>query len=142
MAEEKNSIWKYYFKARWQTALNVHFLVVMVYLSLFYIGNVWNAVQFAFYTFTSSTEMLGLEFAMWGVIFEISVVIPFLTCWYAIALLPKIWQSGLSRFQRVLVTLVMFILIPAIIIITDTVARYALETDALREFVAFYRIIS
>jgi hypothetical protein len=144
MAEEKpskKSIWNYYFRVRWQTALNIHFLIMMVYLSLFYIGNVWNAIKFAFFTIFSSSRMLGLDFAFWGVIFEVSVIIPFLICWYAIFLLPKIWQSKLKRFQQVFFTIIMFVMIPLIIVITDTVARYSLETEALREFVEFYRII-
>jgi len=142
MAEEKQeSIWKFYFQARWQTALNVHYLVLVSYLVLFYIGNVWNAIQFAFYTFISSPEMLGLEFALWGIIFEITVMVPFFASWYAIFLLPKIWRSHFSNFQKTFLTLLMLAVIPAIIIVADTTSRYALETEHLREFVAFYDIV-
>ena len=136
------SIWKFYFQARWQTILTTHFLIMAVYLSLFYVGNTWIAVKFAFFTFVASTEMLGLDFALWGIVFEISVVIPFLASWYAMLLLPKIWRSPYTKFQKSLLTLLMMIIIPMIIITTDTFARFTLETDALREFVAVHNIFT
>lgn len=99
-------------------------------------------MQFAFYTFVSSADMLGLTFALWGVIFMIAAVIPFLQSFYAIFLLPKIWRSHLSKSKKVVLTLLMIIIIPMIIIITTTLAQIALETDILREFVNFHNIIS
>jgi len=140
--EKPESIWKFYFQARWQTVMTTHFLIIALYMSLFYVGNIWNAIKFAFFTFITSTEMLGLDFALWGIIFEISVVIPFLASWYAILLLPKIWRSPYTQFQKSLLTLLMIIVIPMIIIITDTVARFSLETGALREFVDLHHIFS
>ena len=144
MVEEKQeeSIWKFYFKARWQTALTTLFLLITIYLSLFYIGNVWNAIQFAFYTFISSADMLGLTFALWGVIFIVSAVIPFLQSFYAIFLLPKIWRSSLGLYKKSMLTALMIILIPLIVIITNTLAQIALDTDVLREFVNFHNIVS
>ena len=139
--EKKESIWHFYFKARWQTALTTLFLIVTVYLCFFYIGNIWNAAKFLFYTFISSPEMLGLEFALWGVLFEIAAVIPFLASFYAIFLLPKIWRSHYPHSQKILLTLVMLVVIPMLIIITDTLARLALDTNLLREFVEFYKIV-
>lgn len=141
MAGKSESIWKFYFKARWQTALTTLFLIVAVYLSLFYIGNIWNALKFAFYTFISSPEMLGLDFAFWGVVFEVAVVIPFLASWYAILLLPKIWESHYRASQKTLLNILMIIVIPMIIILTDQLARFALESDALREFVNLHKIV-
>ena len=139
--EKKESIWKFYFQTRWQTILTTHFLIVTAYLSFFYIGNIWNAVKFLFYTFITSPEMLGLEFALWGVLFEISVVVPFLTAFYAIFLLPKIWRSHYKQTQKVLLTLLTLVIIPMLIIITDTLARFALATNVLAEFVGFYKIV-
>lgn len=141
MSEKKESIWGFYFKARWQTALTTLFLIIAVYLSLFYVGNIWNALEFAFYTFMASSEMLGLDFAFWGVIFEVAVVIPFLASWYAILLLPKIWDSRFRASQKTLMTILMIIVIPMIIILTDQLARFALESDALREFVNLHKIV-
>lgn len=143
MAEEKKKepILHFYFQARWQTVLTTLFLIVAVYLCFFYIGNIWNAAKFLFYTFITSPEMLGLEFALWGVLFEISVVIPFLTAFYSIFLLPKIWHSPYGRAQKILLTLVMLAVMPMLIIITDTLARFALDTNVLGEFVQYYKIV-
>lgn len=137
----KDSVLNFYFRARWQTALTTHFLVIAAYLCFFYIGNIWNAIKFAFYTLVYSSDMLGLSFALWGVLFEIAVVIPFLASFYAIFLLPKIWQSEYRNLQKVFMTLLMIAVVPMLIIITDTLARYALETDALREFVNIHKIL-
>lgn len=137
----KESIWRFYFQARWQTALTTFFLIVAIYLSLFFVGNIWNALKFGFYTFLASPDMLGVNFALWGVVFEVAVVIPFLASWYAIFLLPKIWRSDYRILQKSLMTLIIIVVVPMLIIITDTLARYALQTDALREFVNIHKIL-
>ncbi len=142
MAEKKESIWQFYFRARWQTALTTLFLIMAVYLSLFYVGNIWNALEFAFYTFVTSPEMLGVNFALWGVVFEVATVIPFLASWYAILLLPKIWDSTYRISQKTFITVLMIVLVPMVIIITDAAARYALDTPVLREFVNVHNIIN
>ena len=141
MAEKKESKWKFYWQARWQAAFTAMYLVVALYLCFFYIGNIWNAFAFAYYTFLSSAAMLGLEFAFWGVIFEISTVVPFLAAFYSIFLLPKIWRSEYRHSQKTALTFLTIIIIPMIIIIADTLARFALQTDVLREFVNLHKIL-
>ena len=138
--QEKERIWKFYFQARWQTVLNVHFLIAAAYLILFYIGNLWVALKFAFFSIVTSARTLGLEFALWAVIFELTVMVPFFTSWYAILLLPNIWKTKYTRAQKIFLTILMLGLIPIIIIITDGIARFALETEVLREFAVFHGI--
>jgi len=77
---------------------------------------------------------------MWAVVFELTVMIPFLASWYAIFLLPKIWNSNQQTYRKSIMTAFLIVLIPIIITITDTIARYALETDVLREFAALLDI--
>ncbi|MBU2576052.1 hypothetical protein KKF64_03130 [Patescibacteria group bacterium] len=138
--EKKESIWKFYFQARWQTALSVHFLVAATYLVLFYIGNIWVALKFVFFSIMTSARLLGLEFALWAVIFELTVMVPVFTSWYAIFLLPKIWRGKYKKPQKIFLTVLMLMLIPIIITITDGIARFALETEVLREFAVFHNI--
>ncbi|OIO48282.1 MAG: hypothetical protein AUJ34_03490 [Parcubacteria group bacterium CG1_02_41_12] len=138
--QKKQSIWKFYFQARWQTVLSVHFLVAAMYLILFYIGNIFVAFKFAFFSIITSARLLGLEFALWAVIFELTVIVPFFTAWYAVLLLPNIWRTKYGKAQKVFLTIVMLGLIPIIIIITDGIARFALETEVLREFAVFHSI--
>ena len=137
----KDSILDFYFRARWQTALTTQYLIVAAYLCFFYVGNLFNAAKFAFFTLVFSGDMLGLKFALWGVLFEISVVIPFLASFYAIFLLPRIWQSEYRIIQKTLMTLLVMAIVPMLIVVTDTLARYALETDVLREFVNIHKIL-
>lgn len=143
MAEEKEkleSIIKFYFQARWQTALSVHFLIAAFYLSLFFASNLWIAFKFAFFSIIESAHLLGLEFAFWAVVFELTVMVPFFASWYAIFLLPKIWRSKYSRANKVFFTILMVVLIPIIIYITDSISRMALNSDILREFTVFHDI--
>ena len=141
MSEKKESIWKFYFQNRWQTLLTTHFLITAVFLCFFFSGNIWNAAKFALATLMSSADMLGLEFALWGILFEIAVVIPFLVSFYSIFLLPLIWRSGYRISQKLLLTVLMLIVAPMLIIITDQLARFALQSDALREFVNLHKIV-
>ena len=141
MSEKKESIWKFYFQTRWQTVLTTHFLITAVFLCFFFFGNIWNAAKFALATLMSSADMLGLEFALWGILFEIAVVIPFLVSFYSIFLLPLIWRSWYRISQKLLLTVLMLIVAPMLIIITDQLARFALQSDALREFVNLHKIV-
>jgi len=141
MAEEKReSIWKFYFQSRWQTALAAHYLIAVAYLVIFYVNNLFVAFKFAFFTFSTSARQLGLEFALWGVVFMITVLVPFFTSWYAIFLLPNIWRSDYGKWQKSALTILMVAVFGSIIIIADTLARYALETGVLREFAHIHDI--
>lgn len=131
----------FYWQARWQAGFTTMYLTVAIYLCFAYIGNIWNALSFAYNTFISSAEMLGLEFVFWGVVFEISAVVPFLASFYSIFLLPKIWRSGYRTSQKIVLTFLVIIIIPMIIVIADTLARFALQTDVLREFVNVNKIL-
>lgn len=138
--EKPESIWKFYFQPRWQTALTTHFLFAVIYLVLFYVSNIWTAIKFAFYTLFGSASMLGPVFAFWGVVFEISVVIPFVGAWYAIFLLPLIWRSHYTKVQKIFLTAILVIVFILAVVITDTIARYALESEIISEFANFHDI--
>ena len=138
--KKEERFWKFYFRSRWQTGLTTHFLFAVIYLILFYIGNLWVAIKFAYYTFVSSAQMLGLAFVLWGVIFEISIIVPFISSLYSVLLLPSIWRSKFSILQKSFLTIIMIVVVIMLIVISDTIARYALESDVLQEFVDFYDI--
>lgn len=138
--EKQESIWKFYFQSRWQTALAAHYLIAVAYLAIFYVNNLFVAFKFAFFTFTTSARQLGLEFAVWGVVFMITALVPFFTSWYAIFLLPKIWRSHYTKPQKGFLTILMIAVFASAIVITDTIARYALETGVLREFAHIHDI--
>lgn len=141
MADGKpESIWKFYFQSRWQTALAVHYLVAVAYLVIFYTNNLWVALKFSFFTFATSARALGLKFAVWGVVFMITVLAPFFTSWYAIFLLPKIWRSEYSTAQKIFITALMVVVFAGVMVIADTIARYALDTEVLREFADIHEI--
>lgn len=131
----------FYWQARWQAAFTTMYLTVALYLCFAYIGNIWNAFALLYYTLLSSAEMLGLEFVFWGVVFEISAVVPFLASFYSIVLLPKIWRSQYRTSQKTVLTFLVIIIIPMIIVVADTLARFALDTDVLREFVNVNKIL-
>lgn len=141
MSQKQESIFNFYFNARWQTILTTQFLIIASYLCFFYIGNIWNALKFAYFTLAFSADMLGLNFALWGVLFEISIIIPFLASFYSIFLLPKIWDSKYHISQKALMTLLVIIIVPTLIVIADTLARYALDTYVLRDFVNIHNIL-
>ncbi|MAG29076.1 hypothetical protein CL632_02950 [bacterium] len=142
MAEEEKqeNIWKFYFQSRWQTALTVHYLVAVAYLVLFFIGNLWIFFKFAFFSLITSARQLGLEFALWAIIFELTVMVPFFTSWYAIFLLPQIWRSRYTKMQKTWITILMIVVFILIIVITDTIARFALDSEVLREFADIHKI--
>ena len=128
-------VFRFYFKPDWQSAvLTTLYLFFFSYFAVFYTGNVWLAIKFIWYTMIHSGSLLGLAYLFWGVFFLITLVAPFSVSVYALVLLYEIWQKDWERKDKVLGTILLLIIVPALIVLMDEIVRIAASRDVLREF--------
>lgn len=133
-------ILEFYFAPVWQSALTILYLVFFLYFSAFFIGNLKLAIQFIVYTIVNSGILLGLPYLFWGVIFVITLIIPFSVSLYALLLLYEIWSKDWEQKQKILGTVMIIVLVPIIIVGIDEILRAVAQQDVLRTFVSNHNL--
>jgi len=128
-------VFKFYFAPVWQSALTILYLLFFAYFAFFYIGNVWLALKFIIYTIVNSGALLGLSYLFWGVIFLITLIIPFSASLYALLLLYEIWHKDWEQKQKIPGTVIIVVLVPIIIVAIDEILRIVVGQDVLKTFV-------
>ncbi len=133
---------KFYFHVApiWRSFLTIFYLVFFAYFAVFYSGKLWIALNFILYTIAHSVSFLTLNYLFWGVIFLVSLIIPFSASFYSIFLLFEIWQhnDGWTKKRKSLLTILVVIAVPLIIVLMDEVVRIVIKQDILKAFVDIY----
>lgn len=133
-------IFNFYFAPEWQSALTILYLVFFSYFAAFYLGNVWLALKFILHTIVNSGSLLGLAYLFWGVIFLVTLIIPFSVSLYALLLLYDIWHRKWPKNEKVLGTLIIIVLVPLVIIAMDGIVRIVVQQSVLFDFVNMYNL--
>ena len=131
---------EFYFAPVWQSALTILYLVFFLYFSAFFIGNLKLAIQFILYTIVNSGILLGLPYLFWGVMFLITLIIPFSASLYAILLLHEVWNKDWERKQKILGTVMIIVLVPVVIMGIDEILRIVAQQSVLGDFVTDHNL--
>ena len=131
----------FYFAPIWQSFFTILYLVFFFYFAIFHSGKIFIALKFLFYTLGNSASLLGLSYLFWGVIFLISLIIPFSVSLYAILLFFEIWKGVWERNHKLLATLLLIVETPFVIVIMDEIIRIVASQNALQEFVTLNHLI-
>jgi len=127
---------QFYFRANWQSLLALAYLFLFLYFSLFYLDNIFLAIKFIFRTFMVSTTLLSLAHVIWGAIFVVALLTPFAISVSMIFALPKIWtKENWKKDQKILATVVAFIVALLAIVIADDLIRAVATQDVLDIFI-------
>ncbi|MDD5032662.1 MAG: hypothetical protein PHC85_00880 [Candidatus Pacebacteria bacterium] len=128
-------IFSFYFAPTWRSALTILYLLFFSYFAVFYAGNLWLALKFIWHTIINSGSLLGLSYLLWGVVFLITLIVPFSISLYSILLFYEIWRKDWSRNEKILSILMIIILVPFVIVMMDDIVRIAASQGVLRSFV-------
>ena len=145
MMEEKKSylkqVAKFYFAPIWQSFFTIFYLLFFFYFAVFHSGKLWLAAKFLLYTLRNSAELLGLSYLFLGVVFLISLIIPFSVSIYAFLLLFEIWEeTKWEQGIKLLVTTLIIATAPLLIIVMDDVIRLVASQPQLQEFISLNHI--
>lgn len=125
----------FYFRTRWESFFTILYFVFFSYFAIFHSGKLFVALKFLFYTFVQSPGLLELPFLFWGVVFIISLIIPFSISLYAIFLLYEVWESNWEYTRKLLFTALLITAIPLLIIAMDEIIRFVAGQGVLSEFI-------
>ena len=145
MPETKPSYLKqiatFYFAPIWQSFFTIFYLLFFFYFAVFHSGKLWLTLKFLLYTIGNSVELLGLSYLFLGVVFMISLIIPFSVSIYAILLLFEIWEeTKWDQSIKLLVTGLVVATVPLLIIVMDDVIRLVASQPQLQEFIFLNKI--
>ncbi|PIS13509.1 MAG: hypothetical protein COT67_01415 [Candidatus Tagabacteria bacterium CG09_land_8_20_14_0_10_41_14] len=133
-------IFSFYFAPVWQSALTILYLLFFLYFAVFYVGNVWLALKFIWYTIINSGALLGLSYLFWGVIFLITLIIPFSISLYSMLLFYEIWHKNWEKKLKMFGTVLIILLVPLIIVVIDEILRVVVGQDVLSVFVSEHNL--
>jgi len=126
----------FYFAPVWQSFFTIFYFVFFFYFSIFHSGKIVIASNFALDTFIDSVSVLSLDYLFWGVIFLISLIIPFSISLYAIILFYEVWsKSKWIMSQKILTTVAIVLAVPLVIMLMDNVIRTAAQQEPLQPFI-------
>lgn len=142
MTEEKkkpsymSQVVHFYFAPELRSAATLLYLGVFGYFTIYYIDNLFLAIQFLIYTIMEHTALMGIAFLFTGVAFMISLLFPFFVSFYSIFVLHMVWQKpNWAVYVKWFMTLVLVIAGVFFIIISDEAARLTARQDVMRSFV-------
>jgi len=125
----------FYFAPVWQSFFTILYFVFFFYFSVFHSGKVIVALNFVATTFIGSTSILTLDYLYWGVIFLISLIIPFSLSLYALLLFYEVWKGNWETSNKFLMTITIMLTVPLVIMLMDNIIRTAGQQEALRTFI-------
>jgi hypothetical protein len=112
------------------------YLAIFGYFSLFYIDNILLALKFLIYILFGHTALSGTAFLFTGMLFVISLALPFFISFYSIFVLHKVWDKPTwSSYVKWLMTGLIILGSVCIIILSDTTARFAARHPSMQSFI-------
>ncbi len=127
----------FYFAPRLRSVITILYAIVYSYTALYYTENVYLAFKYIFYTIITSTVLLSISHLFWGILFILTLILPFTLSLYAVFLLYQVWKKHDTWSWHIrLATISLFVIgsISAIVVMDDLV-RYVASQDELRSFI-------
>ncbi len=127
----------FYFAPRLRSVITILYAIVYSYTALYYAENVYLAFKYIFYTIVTSTVLLSISHLFWGILFILTLILPFTLSLYAIFLLYQVWKEHdtWSWHVRLITTSLFVIGSISSIVIMDNLVRYVANQEELRSFI-------
>ncbi len=127
---------QFYLAPNWLSFFSIFYFLFFGYFALFYSGHLVVALRFLLYTLRHSAELLGLNYLFSGALFFLALVVPFSASIYAVVLGYEINLRPWSRRRKWSATLLLIILVPLVVALTDVFMRTIATTSSLSDFAA------
>ncbi|AKM84394.1 TPA: hypothetical protein DCZ46_03530 [Candidatus Campbellbacteria bacterium] len=126
----------FYFSNNWYSFFTITYLLFFLYSAIFFLDYVFTALKFILYTLGLSTPLLGLNSLFWGIMFVISLVIPFSVSLSAIVVFYDLWaKTKLQIKQKMILSVFIVIIIVTIIVTMDDIIRNVARQPSLNDFI-------
>ncbi len=126
----------FYFTPGIRSVGTILYLAVFAFCAVYYIDNIFLALKFLAYVVTGNTALSSISYLFVGMVFIISLVLPFSISIYSISVLPKIWnKEAWSTTIKWIVTGIVIVGVIATIIVSHATARTAARHSTMTSFV-------
>lgn len=126
----------FYFAPDIRSVGTIAYLAIFGYFSLYYIDNIFLAVRFLLYVLFGHTALSGTTFLFVGMLFVISLALPFFISFYSIFILHKVWDKPTwAAYVKWLMTILIAMGTIFVIIISDGTARFAARHPSMQSFI-------
>lgn len=126
----------FYFAPELRSIVTLLFLGVFGYFSLYYIDNVFLALEFLLYIVFSHSAFQNISLLFIGMGFVVSLVFPFLLSFYYILMLHKVWDKReWATYLKWLITCIMIIGGVFLILMSDNIMRLSARQESMRSFI-------
>jgi membrane protein YdbS with pleckstrin-like domain len=95
------------------------------------------AFKYIFYTVVTSTVLLSISHLFWGILFILTLILPFTLSLYAVFLLYQVWKKHDTWSWHIRFATISLFVIGSIsaIVVMDDLVRYVASQDELRSFI-------
>ncbi len=126
----------FYFAPELRSIFTLPYLALFGYFSLYYLDSALLALRYIAYTVLGHTALLGITHLFVGVVFVLSLTLPFFISLYSIFVLPRVWKMhDWAHYIQWGVTIGIFIGGILIMICSDKVARTVANFPQLESFI-------
>jgi hypothetical protein len=127
---------RFYFRPDLRSVATIFYAIIFGYCAIYYIDGLFLALKFLLYVAGGSSALTGVSLLITGLVFVISLALPFFTCFYAILVLPEIWKKeNWTDQMKWIISIIVALGAFLIIMITDTSARIAAHEPAMQSFI-------
>lgn len=126
----------FYFAAKLRSVLTIFFLIMYGFFVVYYLDNVFLALHYIFYILLGSNVLQDTSYLLWGLLFILTLVLPFSISIYSIFLLFDIWcKTDWSKYVKTIVTALFIVCGLMTISIMDDAARAVARQGELSSFI-------
>lgn len=126
----------FYFAPEFRSIGTILYLGVFSYFTLYFIDNVFLAIQFLIYTIINHTSLEGITYLFTSMAFIVSLFFPFFLSFYSIFVLYEIWRRPhWAIYIKWLMTIVISVAGVTLIVLSDEASRIAARQESIRSFV-------
>jgi len=129
------SLKKFYFSSNWYSLLTIPYLFLFLYFAIAYSDNIFTAIGFVFTTFSAPTALMPMSSIVWGAIYEVVLLMPFVISIAMISVLPNIWKNNKwKKDQKIVITIIGFAIAIFLMSIANDLMDGVLKSGALEAF--------
>ena len=125
----------FYLSPSWTSLFTSIFLLVFGYLVISHSYYIVIALKFAWYTITISKQLVGINEIFWGLIFTLSLVVPFSVSLYALAVPYEISLKKWKFDKKMIAITLLSLLVIFSVVVMDKVLTFTANKSGVIDFV-------
>lgn len=128
------SMLKYYFSGKPRSVLTILYFLFFFYFVIFYLDNIFLAIRFIIGTVFSYTVSLSAESLVWGSLFIVNLILPFMASVAALIIPYEMTKKPISRPIRAVLVLIIAFIITHFVLFTDWSISYVEKQTPIKTF--------